>query len=124
MSGTPGLFTPEHTAGWKKVVQAVHTKGAFIYAQLWHQGRATISPMTGLPTVSPSGLPWDDDKETYPYIPVGETKLPLFRDHTAIMMTVEIIKSTIGDYCTAAKVAVEECGFDGVEVHGGNGYVA
>ncbi|MCJ1402508.1 hypothetical protein MMC11_005728 [Xylographa trunciseda] len=39
------------------------------------------------------------------------------------MMTMEDIKSTIGDYCTAAEVAVEECGFDGVEVHGGNGYL-
>jgi 2,4-dienoyl-CoA reductase-like NADH-dependent reductase (Old Yellow Enzyme family) len=83
-----------------------------------------MSPMTGFPAVSPSGLPWDNNKDTYPYKLVGGTKMVLYHDHTPIMMTVEDIKSTIGDYCTAAKVAVEECGFDGVEVHGGNGYAA
>ena len=122
MPGTPGLFTPEHVAGWKKVVQAVHDKGAFIYAQLWHQGRTTISPMTGLPAVSPSGLPWDNNTDTYPYKLVGGTKMELYHDHTAITMTVEDIKSTIGDYCTVARMAVEDCGFDGVDVHSGNGY--
>ncbi|MCJ1419898.1 hypothetical protein MMC32_006254 [Xylographa parallela] len=123
MPGTSGLFTPEHVAGWKKVVQAVHAKGAFIYAQLWHQGRTTISPMTGLPAVSPSGLPWDNNKDAYLYKPVGETKMVLYHDHTPVMMTMKDIKSTIRDYCTAAEVAVEECGSDGVEVHGGNGYL-
>lgn len=80
--------------------------------------------MTGLPAVSPSGLPWDNNEDTYPYKPVGGTKTVFYYDHTPIVMTAEDIKSTIGDYCTAAKVAMEECGFDGVEVHGGNGYAA
>jgi 2,4-dienoyl-CoA reductase-like NADH-dependent reductase (Old Yellow Enzyme family) len=121
MPGTPGLFTPEHVAGWKKVVEAVHSKGGFIYAQLWHTGRTTLSTMTGLPAVSPSGLPWEDAEEYYRYPPPGTTKPVRFSDHPPISMTVEDIKRTIGDYCNAAKLAVEECGFDGVEVHGGNG---
>jgi 2,4-dienoyl-CoA reductase-like NADH-dependent reductase (Old Yellow Enzyme family) len=123
MPGTSGLFTPKHVAGWKRVVQAVHSKGAFIYAQLWHGGRTTITPITGLPVVSPSGLPWEDPNDCYPYPPVGSTKQVLYKDYPPIAMTVEDIKRTIGDYCKAAKVSIEECGFDGVEVHGGNGYV-
>jgi 2,4-dienoyl-CoA reductase-like NADH-dependent reductase (Old Yellow Enzyme family) len=123
MPGTPGLFTPEHLAGWKKVVAAVHAKGAFIYAQLWHQGRTTISPMTGKPGLSPSGLPWDNDQDKYSYTPVGFTGPVLYKDYPPVEMSVEDIKSTIGEYCLAARLAVEECGFDGVEVHGGNGYV-
>ncbi|OCT44051.1 12-oxophytodienoate reductase 3 [Cladophialophora carrionii] len=123
MPGVPGLFVPEHVAGWKKVVEAVHARGGFIYAQLWHSGRTTIKPITGVDSVSPSGIPWDDPEEFYPYPPPGETQRVKFRDHPSVAVSVADIKSTIQDYCAAARRAMEECGFDGVEVHGGNGYL-
>lgn len=47
MPGVAGLFIPEHAEGWKKVVDAVHAKGGYIYAQLWHSGRANIPQLTG-----------------------------------------------------------------------------
>src|SRR3569833_3466501 len=69
MPGVPGIFLPEQAAGWKRVVDAVHAKGGYIYAQLWHSGRANIPQMTGTPIVSPSGLPWDDPDECFAYPP-------------------------------------------------------
>jgi 2,4-dienoyl-CoA reductase-like NADH-dependent reductase (Old Yellow Enzyme family) len=121
MPGTPGLYLPEHIAGWKKVVDAVHKKGGFMYAQLWHSGRTTITPITGMASVAPSATEWDDPDEKYPYPPPGQTEQAKYRDHPPIEMTVADIKATIQDYCNAARSAVELCGFDGVEVHGGNG---
>jgi 2,4-dienoyl-CoA reductase-like NADH-dependent reductase (Old Yellow Enzyme family) len=121
MPGTPGLYLPEQIAGWKKVVQAVHAEGGFIYAQLWHSGRTTITPITGLPSVAPSAVLWDEPEEKYPYPPPGEKSQVKYIDHPPIEMSVPDIKSTIQDYCKAAKAAIELCGFDGVEVHGGNG---
>ncbi|KAJ5567322.1 hypothetical protein N7535_006628, partial [Penicillium sp. DV-2018c] len=122
MPGVPGLFTPEQAAGWKRVVDAVHAKGAIIFCQLWHAGRATIPQMTGLPPVSSSATVWDSPTECYSHPPVGSTKPVPYVNHPPIELTVEHIKRTIDDYCKAAKTAME-IGFDGVEVHGGNGYL-
>ncbi|KAF2089297.1 FMN-linked oxidoreductase [Saccharata proteae CBS 121410] len=122
MPGVPGIFHPKQVEGWKKVTAAVHAKGGYIYAQLWHAGRTTIPHMTGSSVVAPSAVPWDDPEETYPYPPVGSTEPVKFVDHPPIELTVPHIKSTIADYVRAAKSAIE-AGFDGVEVHGGNGYL-
>lgn len=123
MPGVPGLFVPEHAAGWKKVVDAVHANGGFIYAQLWHSGRANIPQLTGTPTLAPSAVKWDDPDETFNYPPPHTSTPVKLADYPPVEMTVEKIKQTIGDYCRAAKVAMEECGFDGVEIHSGNGYL-
>ncbi|KAL2010601.1 hypothetical protein VTN00DRAFT_6408 [Thermoascus crustaceus] len=123
MPGVPGIFLPEQVAGWKKVVDAVHAKGGYIYAQLWHAGRATIPAMTGSPPVSASASPWDDPEERYTHAPVGATEPPRYIDNPPIELSLPHIKQTIQDYCRAAKSAVEEAGFDGVEIHGGNGYL-
>ncbi|KAL1625047.1 hypothetical protein SLS56_007555 [Neofusicoccum ribis] len=122
MPGVPGIFIPEQAAGWKKVTEAVHAAGGYIYAQIWHAGRTTIQPMTGTPAVSPSAVLWDDPEECYPYPPVGADKPVKFRDHPPIELSVAHIKQTIQDYVKAAKTAIE-VGFDGVEIHGGNGYL-
>jgi 2,4-dienoyl-CoA reductase-like NADH-dependent reductase (Old Yellow Enzyme family) len=122
MPGVPGLFTPEQTAGWKRVVNAVHEKGGYIYAQLWHAGRATIPQMTGSPAVSASATVWDSPTECYSHPPVGATEQVPYSAHPPIELTVEHIHRTIDDYCRAAKAAIE-AGFDGVELHGGNGYL-
>lgn len=122
MPGVPGIFTKDQVDGWRKVVDAVHAKGAYIYAQLWHSGRANIPHLTGSPIVSPSGLPWDDPDEFYMYPPPHSTERVKLADHPPIEMTQEHINSTIQDYCKAAKSAIE-AGFDGVELHGANGYL-
>lgn len=106
----------------KKVVEAVHAKGGYIFCQLWHAGRATIPQMTGSSTVCPSASVWDSPMETYSHTPVGSTELVPYANHPPIEMSVAHIKKTIRDYCAAAKTAMK-IGFDGVEIHGGNGYL-
>lgn len=122
MPGVPGLFCAEQVVGWKAIVSAVHAKGGFIYAQLWHAGRASIPQHTGLPTVSASATPYEGD-ECYPYPPPGTTSQVRYADFPPTELSVEGIKKQIADYVACAKLAVEECGFDGVEVHCGNGYL-
>lgn len=122
MPGVPGIFLKEQAEGWKKVTDAVHAKGGFIYAQLWHSGRANIPQLTGTPIVSPSAVTWDDPEEFYPYPPPHSAKQVKIADHPPIELTVDHIQNTIRDYCDAAKLAME-VGFDGVEVHAGNGYL-
>jgi 2,4-dienoyl-CoA reductase-like NADH-dependent reductase (Old Yellow Enzyme family) len=120
MPGVPGLFCAEQVKGWKDVVDAVHAKGGFIYAQLWNAGRASIPQHTGMPTISASATPYDGD-EMYPYAPPGSSSQVKYADFPPKELSVEGIKKQIADYVRSAKLAVEECGFDGVELHGGNG---
>lgn len=122
MPGVPGLFIPEQVAGWKRVVDAVHEKGGYIYFQIWHAGRATIPQMTGTSPVCPSATTWDDPEEPYSHPPVGMTSQVRYADHPPIELSVPHIKKTIRDYCDAAETAMK-IGFDGVEVHSGNGYL-
>ncbi|KAF1978458.1 FMN-linked oxidoreductase [Bimuria novae-zelandiae CBS 107.79] len=103
----PGIYTKEQIESWKKVTEAVHEKGSFIYLQLWALGRVAD--------------PAQAEKEgitikTSSPVSLGEGFA------TPKEMTVEEIKLTIGDYVQAAKNAIE-AGFDGVELHGANGYL-
>ncbi|PGH03209.1 hypothetical protein GX51_04244 [Blastomyces parvus] len=122
MPGVPGIFMPEQIAAWKKIVDAVHSKGGYMYFQIWHAGRATIPQMTGSPPVSASATAWDDPEECYAYPPVGAEKPVRYSAYPPIELNHDHIKRTIQDYCNAAKAAMD-IGFDGVEVHGGNGYL-
>ncbi|OAA41676.1 12-oxophytodienoate reductase [Metarhizium rileyi] len=122
MPGVPGLFIKEQAEGWKKVVDAVHAKGAYIYAQLWHSGRANIPQLTGTPIVAPSSVPWDDPDECFSY-PAPHTTTPVrLADHPPTELTRDHIVRTMDDFCQSARMAME-IGFDGVELHGGNGYL-
>jgi 2,4-dienoyl-CoA reductase-like NADH-dependent reductase (Old Yellow Enzyme family) len=120
MPCVPGLFLPEQDLGWKKVVDAVPEKGGFMYCQIWHAGRATITQMTGSPTVCPSASVWDDPQEYYAYPPVGSSKRIRYVGYPPISVSVPNIKTTIHDHCHAAKLTME-VGFDGVELHAGDG---
>lgn len=106
-ANVPGIYTQEQIDSWKRVTEAVHKKGSFIYLQLWALGRVA-SPAQAekegitIKTSSPVSL--------------GEGYA------TPKEMTIEEIKETIGNYAQAAKNAVE-AGFDGVELHGANGYL-
>lgn len=113
-TNTPGIHTPGQIAGWKKVTRAVHDAGGLIFAQLWHTGRASHPDFHGgaLP-VAPSAVPFNSQAFT----PEGIKPSVIPRE-----MTLDEIKSTIADYEKAAQAA-KDAGFDGVEVHGANGYL-
>ncbi|KAI0076949.1 FMN-linked oxidoreductase [Panus rudis PR-1116 ss-1] len=102
----PALETAEQLAGWKKVTQAVHQNKSFIFAQLWALGREadpSVLARDGFPHIAPSDIPIKDHANPRP-------------------MTIEEIKGYIQLYAKAASNAVE-AGFDGVEIHGANGYL-
>lgn len=122
MPGVPGIFHPKQIAGWKAVVEAVHAKGGYIYAQLWYAGRAAIPHHTGQPTVSASATAYEGD-EPYSHPPPGSSTQVKYKDFPPAELSVEAIKRVIAEHVTAAKAAVEQCGFDGVEIHGANGYL-
>ncbi|WP_462151283.1 alkene reductase [Pseudoalteromonas xiamenensis] len=109
---TPGLFSAAQVEGWKKVTAAVHEKGGKIFAQLWHVGRVAHPYFFGGDVIAPSAIG-------------VEGTVPRMRDLqyvTPKAATVEEIKQLVSDYATAAKNAIE-AGFDGVEIHGANGYL-
>ena len=112
---TPGLYTTEQVAAWKKVTQAVHDEGGLIFAQLWHTGRVghSIDRANKLP-LAPSAIP---------IMSLQHFTSEGMKDYeTPREMTLEEIKQTIQDYRQAALNAIE-AGFDGVELHGANGYL-
>lgn len=126
----PGLWL-EHSQAprWKKVVDAVHSRGAYIYVQMYHCGRTALPFFTGYPaSVSSSATPFEGEFETR-YAPPDETGTPgsgpkvKYRDYPPIALTKDHIKSTIRDFVHMAQLAINVCGFDGVEVHGANGYL-
>lgn len=112
---TPGIYTAEQIAGWKLVTRAVHEGGGKIFIQLWHVGRHShplIQLDGGLP-VGPSAV-----KEPG-LITTASGKVETVTPHA---LTIAQIQSTIADYAQAARNAIE-AGFDGVEIHGANGYL-
>ncbi|MDB5121231.1 MAG: NADH:flavin oxidoreductase [Sphingobacteriales bacterium] len=110
----PGIYSEEQIEGWKLVTDAVHNKDGKIFAQLWHVGRLSHPDLhEGELPVAPSALnPFD---KAYTQDGFVDTVIP--RE-----MTVEDIKRTIQDFKNAAANAVKS-GFDGVEIHGANGYL-
>jgi N-ethylmaleimide reductase len=113
---TPGIYTDEQAEAWKGIVDAVHAKGAPIFLQLWHCGRASHSSFhdeEGLP-VAPSAIKINGD---YTHTPTG--KQPY---ETPRALETEEIRGIVKDYRRAAERA-RAAGFDGVEIHGANGYL-
>ncbi|MBC6491286.1 alkene reductase [Flavihumibacter stibioxidans] len=112
---TPGIHSREQIEAWKKVTQAVHDKGAVIYAQLWHTGRVGHSIDRGgeLP-VAPSAIAIEGAQHF--------TSQGLKPYETPRELTVPEIRQIVLDYAQAARNAME-AGFDGVELHAANGYL-
>ncbi|EKG22108.1 NADH:flavin oxidoreductase/NADH oxidase [Macrophomina phaseolina MS6] len=112
--GVPGVFTASQLAGWKKVTDAVHSKGGYIFSQLWHTGRASPpSFRAGAQPVSSS---------THP-ISGNALDGTAYADNPPRPLTVPEIHALTAEWAAAARRAVDEAGFDGVEIHGANGYL-
>jgi N-ethylmaleimide reductase len=113
--GQPGLVEDEQLAGWKRVTDAVHADGGRIVAQVMHAGRVTHPDTNGgHEVVAPSAIAIDGTTRT------GTGKQPYPVPHA---LTTEELKGVIDDFVTASRRAIEVAGFDGVELHGANGYL-
>jgi N-ethylmaleimide reductase len=113
--GTPGLHSNEQVEGWKRITAAVHAKGGRIFSQLWHVGRishSSLQPNGSLP-VAPSAIPAGGQVYTLQGMKPYETPRAL--------ETAEI-SGIVEDFHRAAQHA-KTAGFDGVELHGANGYL-
>lgn len=117
---TPGIYTPEHIAGWRKVTDEVHKKGGVMFAQLWHVGRVTHPDnIDGKQPISSSAIKAENVKV---FIDNG-SDLPGFVDVVEPReMSVEDIKEVVEQFRQAALNAVA-AGFDGIELHAANGYL-
>ncbi|KAF1984618.1 FMN-linked oxidoreductase [Aulographum hederae CBS 113979] len=107
MANVPGIYTDAQIAAWRKVTDAVHAKGSYIYCQLWALGRtadAGVAKAENFTVTSSSDIPVDSEH------PVPEP------------LTIDQINQTVQDYAQAAKNAIA-AGFDGVELHGANSYL-
>jgi 2,4-dienoyl-CoA reductase-like NADH-dependent reductase (Old Yellow Enzyme family) len=113
---SPGMFTDEQAEAWAEhVVGPVHAAGGRIVLQLWHCGRASHSDFHGgEPPLAPSAVRLAGD---HIRTPRGKREYEVPR-----AMTVEQIAATVRDYQAAASRA-REAGFDGIELHGANGYL-
>lgn len=107
LPSVPSLYNPQQTAAWKSIVDEVHNKASFIFAQLYTIGRAgfrEVNDEKDFEFRGPSAIPWRADA------------------HTPKVMTTAEIKDTIRNFVQAGKNAME-AGFDGIEIHGANGYL-
>ncbi|WP_266377206.1 alkene reductase [Streptomyces canus] len=111
--GTPGLYADEQVAAWRPVTEAVHTNGGRIFAQIMHGGRVSHPDTTGLRPVGPSAVPATGEVFT----PTGPQPAPVPRAPGT-----EEVPEHAESYAEAARRAVD-AGFDGVELHGANGYL-
>jgi N-ethylmaleimide reductase len=116
--GVPGIYTDAQVAGWREVVNAVHAKGGVIFLQLWHVGRVSHSsfqPGGALP-VAPSAVAIPADLKTS----TADGKIVVYETPRAL--DTNEIPGIVEAYRQAARNALA-AGFDGVEVHGANGYL-
>ncbi|MBD9389129.1 alkene reductase [Agrobacterium sp. AGB01] len=112
---TPGIYNQAQIDGWRKVTDAVHGKGGRIVLQLWHVGRIShvdLQPNGGQP-VAPSAI--RAETKTFvnnAFVDVSEPRA----------LEIDELAGIVNDFRKAAANAIE-AGFDGVEVHGANGYL-
>ncbi|MEL4178585.1 alkene reductase [Roseateles sp. PN1] len=110
----PGIYSQEQIEAWKQVTAAVHAKGGRIFMQIWHAGRAAHPAMNdGQENVSSSAIAIDGEVHT----PQGKLPNALPRE-----LRLDEIPALVAAYAQGARNAIA-AGFDGVEVHGANGYL-
>ncbi|WP_375788482.1 alkene reductase [Bradyrhizobium sp. Pha-3] len=114
-AGAPGIYSDTQIAGWQRVTNAVHAKGGRIFQQLWHVGRQShvdLQPNGDAP-VAPSAIA----AEGYAYTKHGEAPFSMPR-----ALELDEIPGIIEEFRSGAERALR-AGFDGVEIHGANGYL-
>jgi N-ethylmaleimide reductase len=114
-AGAPGIYTDSQITGWRRVTDAVHAKGGRIFQQLWHVGRQShvdLQP-NGAAPVAPSAIA----AEGYAYTKRGEASFSMPR-----ALELHEIPGIIEEFRSGAERALR-AGFDGVEIHGANGYL-
>jgi len=114
--GAPGIWSDEQVAGWKLVTDAVHAKGGYIFDQIWHTGRISHSSMQpgGQVPFAPSAIAAKGKHFSASFQSVDFETPRALETHE--------IAGLIADFRKAAENA-KKAGFDGVEVHGANGYL-
>ncbi|CAM3804651.1 alkene reductase [Parendozoicomonas haliclonae] len=118
-SFTPGLYTAEQVESWKPVTEAVHQRHGHIFAQIWHVGRTTHTAITnGAQPISSSPV----SGVNMAFGPLPEGGYGFLKTDIPREMTTEDIRMVIHQFVDAARNAIE-AGFDGVEIHGANGYL-
>ena len=112
---TPGIYTPAHVAGWRRITSAVHDKGGHIFIQLMHAGRMSHPDNTPhhRQAVAPSAIAPGAGMFTM----TGMQDIP-----TPRALTTEEVRQTVADFRNAARSAIE-AGADGIEIHGANAYL-
>ncbi|PZQ46484.1 MAG: alkene reductase [Micavibrio aeruginosavorus] len=113
--GAPAIYTDTHVAAWKKVTDAVHKHGGKIVLQLWHMGRLSHPSLQkdGALPVAPSAIK-----------PDGHTRDSTGKKDYVVPRALDVaeLPGIVADYVAAARRAID-AGFDGVEIHGANGYL-
>ena len=115
--GAPGIYSPEQVAGWREVTDAVHKRDGIIFLQIWHTGRvshSTMQPGGALP-VAPSSVPISG------MMHMDATGAPA-EFETPRALEKHEIEAIVADF-RQATINARDAGFDGVEVHGANGYL-
>ncbi len=112
--GAPRIYDRSHVTGWGKITEAVHAAGGRMFLQLWHMGRVSHPDfLNGELPVGPSAIRAQGDTHT----PQGK------KDYvTPRALELSEIAEVIREYAYGARLA-REAGFDGVEIHGANGYL-
>src|ERR1700758_3410491 len=114
-AGAPGIYSDHQIAGWRRVTDAVDAKGGRIFLQLWHVGRQSHTDLqpNGEAPVAPSAIA----AEGYAYTKQGEVPFSVPR-----ALALEEIPGIVEEFRAGAQRALR-AGFDGVEIHGANGYL-
>ncbi|MBF6212000.1 alkene reductase [Nocardia puris] len=111
---TPGLHTDAQAESWRQVTDAVHINGGRIFAQIMHGGRISHPTTSGLQPVGPSAVA---ARDVLVFAPAGRLPAPVPRE-----LTLAEVPQEAHSYAAAA-VRASAAGFDGVELHGANGYL-
>lgn len=123
---TPGIYTQEQIQGWKKVTKAVHAKGGKIFVQLWHVGRVSHTSLQDhdQAPVAPSAIVAEGVKVFLAKDGKDATSGEGYMEQHSMPreLTIPEIQQIVQDFEQAARNAIA-AGFDGVELHGANGYL-
>ncbi|KAI0642049.1 NADH:flavin oxidoreductase/NADH oxidase [Trametes meyenii] len=111
MPCAPGIWNDAQIAAWKKITEAVHAKGSFIFLQLWALGRVARPALL------------HQENPDYPHVGPSAIALSSSPDDVPRELTKAEIKQYVEWYASAAGNAVHKAGFDGVEIHGATGYL-